>query len=83
MAVIDVRDKWAVVNTSARTIVQTCHSRRTANMAANTLNSHEKENARAPVYSVALNPKCEAFQELLQIAQEKEVNLSPLFAPLD
>lgn len=83
MVTIDVRDKWAVANTDTRTIVQTCHGRRTANMAANTMNSHEKENARAPVYIVALNPKCEAFRELFQIAQDKGVDLSPLFAPLD
>lgn len=83
MAIIDVRDKWAVFNTVTGVTIQTCHGRRTASMAANTMNSHEKENARAHAYSVALNPKCEAFRELLQIAQEKRIDLSPLFSPLD
>lgn len=83
MATIDVRDKWSVVSTATGITVQTCSSRWSARIAANAFNRHEQENGRGIVYSVALNPKCEAFRELFQIAQEKGIDISPLFTPLD
>ena len=83
MAIIDVRDNWAVVNTITCATVQTCSSRRSARIAANVLNRHEQENGRGVVYSVGLNLKCEAFRELLQVAQDKGLDLSPLFTPID
>ena len=82
MATIDTRDKWSVINTTTGATVQTCHSRETAERVTATFNRHEQENGRGIAYSVTLNRKCEAFRELLRIAQEKGVDLSTLFTPV-
>ena len=83
MAIIDVRDKWLVVNTTTCATVQTCSSRVSARIAASAFNRHERENGRGSVYSVGLNLNCEVFRELLQIAQDKGVDLSFLFISID
>ncbi len=77
---IDVRDRYLVVNTETRAQIQTHATLMAAQRAAGALNSSELRAGRKGVYDVFFHANCEQFRDLAYSAKLKGIDISRLFA---